>query len=92
MEIYNTNGELLADLLLTAEMFGSEFIQETGKDIQEAEKIVTELPATAKPPVKTIKGGELPKTATNHVGNTLAGAAIAVVGMLLYRRFRVKGI
>jgi processed acidic surface protein len=92
MEIYNTNGELLADLRLTAEMFGSELIQETGKDIQEAEKIVTELPTAAKPPVKTIKGGELPKTATNHVGNTLAGAAIAVVGMLLYRRFRVKGI
>ncbi|MCM3730282.1 processed acidic surface protein [Fictibacillus nanhaiensis] len=92
MEIYNTNGELLADLRLTAEMFGSELIQETGKDIQEAEKIVTELPTAAKPPVKTIKGGELPKTATNHVGNTLAGAVIAVVGMLLYRRFRVKGI
>jgi processed acidic surface protein len=90
MEIYNTNGELLLDLVLTADMFGSELIQETGKDIQEAEKIVTEAPMAAKPPVKTIKGGELPKTATNHVGNTLAGLAIAAVGILFFRRF--KGI
>jgi processed acidic surface protein len=92
MEIYNTDGELLADLLLTAEMFGSELIQETGKDIQEAEKIVTEAPITAKRPVKTIKGGELPKTATNHVANTAAGIAIAAAGILLFRRIRVKGI
>ncbi|ANX12594.1 peptidase [Fictibacillus arsenicus] len=92
MDIYNTNGELLLDLVLTADMFGSELIQETGKDIQEAEKIVTEAPLAAKPPVKTIKGGELPKTATNHVGNTLAGLAIAATGILFFRRFRVKGI
>jgi processed acidic surface protein len=91
MEIYNTNGDLLADLLLTADMFGSELIQETGKDIQDAEKIITDTPA-AKPPVRTIKGGELPITATNHVGNTAAGLAIAAAGILLFRRFRVKGI
>ncbi|WP_226534910.1 processed acidic surface protein [Fictibacillus halophilus] len=92
MEIYNTNGEFLLDLVLTAEMFGSELIQEAGKDIQEAERIVTEAPLTAKPPVKTIKGGELPKTATNHIENTIAGLAIAAAGILLFRRMRVKGI
>jgi processed acidic surface protein len=91
MEIYNTNGGLLADLLLTADMFESELIQETGKDIQDAEKIITQTPA-AKPPVRTIKGGELPKTATNHVGNTATGLAITAAGILLFRRFRVKGI
>ncbi|RZT22671.1 processed acidic surface protein [Fictibacillus sp. BK138] len=92
MEIYNTNGEFLLDLVLTAEMFGSELIQEAGKDIQEAERIVTEAPMTAKPPVKTIKGGELPKTATNHIENTFAGLAIAAAGIILFRRMRVKGI
>lgn len=91
MEIYNTNGELLLDLILTADMFGSELIQETGKDIQEAERIVTEAPMKAKPPVKTIKGGELPKTATNHIENTFAGLAIAAAGILFFRRMRVKG-
>jgi processed acidic surface protein len=91
MEIYNTNGELLADLLLTADLFGSELIQETGKDIQEAEKVVSELPA-AKPPVRTVKGGELPKTSTNHAGNMIAGAVITAAGILLFRRLRVKGI
>jgi processed acidic surface protein len=92
MEIYNTNGELLLDLVLTADMFGSELIQETGKDIQEAEKIVTEAPMKAKPPVKTIKGGELPKTATNHIENTIAGLAIAAAGILFFRRMRFRGI
>lgn len=91
MEIYNTNGEFLLDLVLTADMFGSEIIQETGKDIQEAEKIVTDAPMTAKPPVKTVKGGELPKTATNHIENTFAGLAIAAASILFFRRMRVKG-
>jgi processed acidic surface protein len=92
MEIYSANGELLADLLLTADMFGSELIQETGNDIQQAEKIVTESPKASKPPVKTMKGGELPKTATDHVENTVTGLAIAAIGIFLFRRYRVKGM
>jgi processed acidic surface protein len=89
MEIYNMNGELLADMLLTGEMFGSELIQETGTDLVEVEKIVEELPA--KSDVKTVKGGKLPITATNHIQNTLIGLTIALAGILLFRRVRVKG-
>jgi processed acidic surface protein len=92
MEIYNLNGELLADIRITAEMFGSEMIQETGKDIQKVEKIVSATPTKASPPVKTVKGGKLPTTATNHLENTLMGLGILAAGIFLFRRFRVKGI
>ncbi|GGB54241.1 processed acidic surface protein [Fictibacillus barbaricus] len=92
MEIYNINGELLADLRITAEMIGSEMIQETGKDIQEVEKIVKEMPTSAKPPVKTIKGGELPKTSTDYVENMIVGIGVVAAGFFLFRRLRVKNI
>ncbi|MFG6495085.1 processed acidic surface protein [Fictibacillus sp. UD] len=91
MEILNLNGELLADIRITADMFGSEIIQETGKDIQKVEEVVSAPPTKAKPPVKTVKGGELPKTATNHLGNVVLGLGIAAAGILLFRRMRVKG-
>ena len=92
MEIYSQNGELLADIRITGDMVGSEIIQETGKDLQEAEKMVKETPTAAKPPVKTVKGGELPKTATGHVENILLGLGLAAAGLFLFRRLRVKGI
>jgi processed acidic surface protein len=92
MEIYSQNGDLLADIRITGDMVGSEVIQETGKDLQEAEKIVKETPTAAKPPVKTVKGGELPKTATEHVENILLGLGLATAGLFLFRSLRIKGI
>lgn len=95
MEIFNTQGGFLADILLTADMFGSDLIQETGKDIEQAKEIVTEAPKAADrshAPVKTIKGGKLPDTAANYAGNTLAGLGLLLAGVVLYRRIRVKGI
>ncbi|MGR3764183.1 processed acidic surface protein [Rossellomorea sp. NS-SX7] len=93
MELYNKQGDFLADLLLTADMFGSELIQETGKDMKQAEEIVTAAaPSGSKPLVKTVKGGKLPKTASDYVGNTFVGLAFVLVGAFLFRRFRVKGI
>ncbi|RLL43902.1 processed acidic surface protein [Oceanobacillus piezotolerans] len=106
IEIYNKQGEFLADILLTADMFGSDLIQETGKDIKQAEEILTEnqkaSPAlkaaegakeakTAKPPVKTVKGGELPATASDYAGNALVGLAFVLAGVFLFRRLRIKG-
>jgi processed acidic surface protein len=92
MEVYNKQGEFLADILLTADMFGSELIQETGQDLKQAKEIVTaEGPSRSKPPVKTVKGGKLPTTASDYAGNTLAGLGFVLVGVFLFRRFKVQG-
>ncbi|MGE6753621.1 processed acidic surface protein [Rossellomorea sp. NPDC071047] len=97
IELYNHQGTFLADILLTADMFDSGLIQETGKDIVQAEEIVTENPKaleskTAKPLAKTVKGGELPTTASNYAGKAFAGIAFVLAGILLFRRIGVKGI
>ncbi|MBX0313387.1 processed acidic surface protein [Planococcus glaciei] len=101
IEIYNTQGTFLADILLTADMFGSDIIKETGEDIKEAEETVVAAPApiaktptgTKAAPVKqTVKGGKLPDTASPYVTNTLAGLALVLLGVVLYRRFKAQGI
>lgn len=101
IEIYNTQGTFLADILLTADMFGSDIIKETGEDIKEAEETVVVAPApitktptsTKAAPVKqTVKGGKLPNTASPYVTNTLAGLALVLLGVVLYRRFKAQGI
>lgn len=86
IEIYNKQGVFLADMVLTEEMFGSYLIQEAGKDMVEAEKKLT-----AKSPVKTVKGGKLPKTASDYAENTLVGLALILAGVFLFRRISVKG-
>jgi processed acidic surface protein len=97
IELYNHQGTFLADVLLTADMFESGLIQETGKDMMQAEEIVTENPEaverqTAKPLTKTVKGGELPTTASNYAGKAFAGIAFVLAGIFLFRRSGVKGI
>lgn len=88
IEIYNLQGDFLADILLTAELFGSEVIKETGKDLKE----VVNKPKKAHEPVnKTVKGGKLPNTATNNAENVLIGLGIATAGFLLLRRFKTAG-
>ncbi|WP_282137399.1 processed acidic surface protein [Rossellomorea aquimaris] len=97
IELYNHQGAFLADILLTADMFDSGLIQETGKDMMQAEEIVTENPKaieskTAKPLAKTVKGGELPTTASNYAGKTFVGIAFIIAGVFLFRRIGVKGM
>ncbi|ANU27647.1 processed acidic surface protein [Planococcus versutus] len=95
IEIYNLKDVFLADILLTAEMFGSELIVDTGKDLGTVETIITTPPAvqkpvTATPPTtnQTQKGGKLPATASDFATNTLVGLAILFIGMALFRRAR----
>jgi processed acidic surface protein len=79
-------------MFVTAEMLGSEVIQETGQDLKKAEKIITEASPAVKPQVKTIKGGKLPTTATNHADYSLIGLGLLLAGILLFRRIRIKGM
>ena len=101
IEIYNTQGTFLADMIFTAEMFGSEIIKETGKDLN----VVKETVAAPKKPavkkdvkavkpvktVKTVKGGKLPKTGSDYIPNTMIGLAFVLVGFLLFRRMKTAG-
>ncbi|WP_261128909.1 processed acidic surface protein [Bacillus sp. Marseille-Q3570] len=86
IELYNKQGELLADFLFTAEMFGSEFVKEVGSDLKQTEKVVQ------KPVAKTVKGAKLPKTASHYIENTAAGILAAMFGFILYRRIKVRNV
>ncbi|MCT8137667.1 processed acidic surface protein [Anaerobacillus sp. CMMVII] len=88
IEFYNLQGEFLADILLTAELFGVDLIVDTGSDL---EKIVKKEKAKAKDPVKTEKGAKLPKTGTNNLQNSLLGLLAAFAGFIFFRKLRVRG-
>ncbi|XKE94516.1 processed acidic surface protein [Metaplanococcus flavidus] len=101
IEIFDREGTFLADIVLTAEMFGSEIIEETGKDLEVVEEVIAapvketkEVKKEAKSvkkdtkAVQTTKGGKLPKTATDYVSNTLVGLGFVLVGFLLFRRMK----
>ncbi|RBW68913.1 processed acidic surface protein [Bacillus taeanensis] len=99
IELYNLQGEFLADLVLTAEMFDSELLKETGEDLAETVKVVEEVKeakeapkqANKKPLQKTVKGGKLPDTASDYVQNMLIGLLLIASGVFLYRKLKVKG-
>lgn len=95
LEIYNKENKFLADILFTADMFGSEVIKETGKDIKQAEVILEKVKET-KSAIKgtkakqTVKGAKLPNTAGNYLQNTLIGLFILLGGFVLLQRNRKK--
>ncbi|WP_404455343.1 processed acidic surface protein [Oceanobacillus kapialis] len=93
MSIYNLEGEFLADLIITGDMVDSDTVHETGQALSNS----TEKPETA--PVKktvtseatataTVKGGELPKTASNYGMGSLAGLFLIAASVFLFRKTR----
>ncbi|EGA88920.1 hypothetical protein GPDM_12891 [Planococcus donghaensis MPA1U2] len=98
IEIYNLKDVFLADVLLTADMFGSDLIADTGKDLGAVETIISTPTVTQKPTVstpsatKTVKGGKLPVTASNFVPTLLFGLALLLSGVILFRRLRAEKI
>ncbi|QIZ07815.1 processed acidic surface protein [Priestia megaterium] len=97
INIFSKDGEFLADMVITAEMFGSDFLDETGENLKQTEQIAKEVSKVAtKLPEKalkrTVKGGKLPNTASDYLPNALGGLAIAAAGIILFRRMKVKGI
>jgi processed acidic surface protein len=74
------DGEFLADFILTADMFNSEIITDTGKEIKET-------PAAGKAkPAKTVNGAKLPKTAGYHADYMILGAGMLALGLWIRRR------
>ncbi|UTR14102.1 processed acidic surface protein [Salipaludibacillus sp. LMS25] len=82
IEIYNKRGEFLADILLTADLFGSDLIKEAGEAITTSTQEVTEDNSLT----KTEKGGKLPDTATHSLLNVLLGCIATGAGLVLIRR------
>ncbi|EIJ80635.1 hypothetical protein PB1_09752 [Bacillus methanolicus PB1] len=75
IELYSTKGDFLADILITADMFSSELLEDTVSDMNQAEEIIKKQePIKVKSQktqknhktIKTIKGGKLPNTAGNY--------------------------
>lgn len=94
IELYNTQGQFLADMIITAEMFSSELIEDTVTDLNQAETVIKKQgPAKVKPVSKhpkTVKGGKLPNTAGNYIEGVLAGIGLTLIGMAILHRRKVR--
>ncbi|PLT35449.1 processed acidic surface protein [Bacillus sp. V5-8f] len=102
INIYDLEGKLLADLLITGEMVDGDTVRDIGQDLGTATKKVenvvkektkvksTKVKSTKvkSTKVKTEKGGKLPKTAGNYAMNALLGLCMIFAGMMLYRTYR----
>jgi processed acidic surface protein len=89
IQLYNKKGEFLADLLFTADLFGSEIIDETTENIKQVEKVIKN-PLLTKP--RTVKGGKLPNTAGNYSEGILLGLILVGAGTFLFRKRTVKSL
>ncbi|URM31434.1 processed acidic surface protein [Cytobacillus firmus] len=94
IELYNTQGQFLADMIITAEMFSSELIEDTVSDMNQAETVIKKQnPDKVKQVskhVKTVKGGKLPNTAGNYFVRVLAGIGLLLIGIAILLRRKVK--
>ncbi|MGE7183757.1 processed acidic surface protein [Peribacillus sp. NPDC006672] len=99
VSIYDLNGNLLLDFILTGEMIGSDLVKETGNDIKQSTEVISKVaevkkekkkPAKhAKPVHKTEKGGVLPKTAGNYLFGALIGLVMMGIAFGLIRKARL---
>lgn len=94
IELYNTQGQFLADMIITAEMFSSELIEDTVTDLDQAETVIKKQDPgkvkQASKPVKTVKGGKLPNTAGNYFEGVIAGIGLLLIGIAILLRRKVK--
>ncbi|MFF2499018.1 processed acidic surface protein [Peribacillus sp. NPDC058075] len=102
INIYNTDGKFLADLLITGEMVDSDTLTNAGGQIKESAKEVQKTieKAPVAKPVKqkisthtnsehqTVKGAKLPNTASDYLPSALLGLFLVLVGSLMYRKIR----
>ncbi|MBQ4866529.1 processed acidic surface protein [Priestia megaterium] len=105
ISLYTTDGKFLADMVITGDMFNSDIITDTGKEVEKSAEAVAKPAQAQKPAVekkqepvkkqtngavqKTVKGGKLPETASNYVTNTLIGLVLVAAGFVLFRKVRL---
>ncbi|MBX4159512.1 MULTISPECIES: processed acidic surface protein [Priestia] len=104
ISLYTTDNKFLADMVITGDMFNSDIITDTGKEVEKSAEAVAKPAQAQKPAVekkqepvkqqtngavqKTVKGGKLPETASNYVTNTLIGLVLVAAGFVLFRKVR----
>ncbi|MDL4840543.1 processed acidic surface protein [Aquibacillus rhizosphaerae] len=88
IELYNLEGGFLADVIITAEMFGSEILDGVTEDIKTVETIVKEQPQQQT--VKTVNGAKMPNTASSYLDNALIGLFITLFGIFGLRKWKEK--
>ena len=91
VELRGSDSQLLADFNIASDMFGEvvEVIEDSTEEvIDTVDKPAVPKPVKSKPEVKTVKGGELPKTASAYLPGALTGLFIALIGLFLYLRLR----
>ncbi|CAH0174374.1 processed acidic surface protein [Priestia megaterium] len=104
ISLYTTDGKFLADMVITGDMFNSDIITDTGKEVEKSAEAVAKPAQAQKPAVekkqepvkkqtngavqKTVKGGKLPETASNYATNTLIGLVLVAAGFVLFRKVR----
>ncbi|AKP48430.1 MULTISPECIES: processed acidic surface protein [Bacillus] len=88
IELYNDHGEFLADMIFTADLFGSDVIENT------VNKAINGSAAKGQPKAHlikhTVKGGLMPKTAGHYMEQLLAGIFALLIGAVLLRKWRVN--
>ncbi|WP_350300544.1 processed acidic surface protein [Peribacillus frigoritolerans] len=96
VSIYDLNGNFLLDFILTGKMIGSDLVKETGNDIKQSTKVISQVVEVkkekkkpAKPEHKTEKGGVLPKTAGHYLFGALIGLVLMGIAFGLIRKARL---
>jgi processed acidic surface protein len=84
ISIYTPSSEFLLDMNISADMFGD--LLEEAESITDKLPLVTGNKADANKPVKTVKGGTLPKTASSQGSFILLGALLITAGGILLNR------
>ncbi|WP_186580709.1 processed acidic surface protein [Aquibacillus kalidii] len=80
IELYNLNGDLLADMVITGEMFGSDLVEDVTIEqppVQATPEKTTKVESVAK---QTEEQNELPNTASPFGNLMLIGTLLLVVG------------
>ena len=85
IEVYDLDGNLLLDAVLTGETINSDLITETGETITD---VTQDAAKPSEKQASTIKGGVLPDTAGNYGASLLFGAGLLGAAALFMRKVR----
>ncbi|MCK6259172.1 processed acidic surface protein [Fictibacillus sp. KIGAM418] len=88
IQLFDLNGKMLADLKITSDVVKT--VPAKVDTVTQTIKKEVKASAPVAKKTRTVTGGKLPKTASNHLDGALAGLAVAGAGLFLYRRARMS--